>query len=378
MKKILSAVLVLVLLCSLCAFSSQASSEEIYMQDIICATYDEAVLRGIIAEYITARRDDVKLFDSTYDEVEYTVVYSHCLVEGATPDYVLVDIDFRSNCEPEFGIQIGDYIITNDAWYGYNPAFVLGYFVVIPETREVLTLEQAHSRQIEDFECIFTETDIARRIGDADKDGDINIKDATYIQKLLAEFEGYEKDYYQLNPYVTKYYYADFNGDFQVNINDATDIQKYLAGLEYSNRYDDEVVFCPVPEGAKSVSFTEKDIMYMGYDSNKHSYNKLITTASEYNSFFLQSSDVYNEEFFETKSMVYLYRWYSTGMITYQVNSVYVENDVIYINSQENHPKPGSMVTCDIGVYEKFIIVDKSEAGDVSKLMIDESFVYYD
>ncbi|MBQ8001554.1 MAG: dockerin type I repeat-containing protein [Ruminococcus sp.] len=377
MKKILSFVLTLTILFAMCVVCVQADSVSNTDAEEVTATYDEAVLRGIIADYITARRDDVKLFDSTYDEIEYTVVYSHCTLEGATPDYVLVDVDFRSNCNPEFGVQLGDYIITNDAWYRFNPFFVLGYFVVIPETSEVLMLEQAYNRQIEGFECIFTETDIARRIGDADNDRSVNIKDATYIQKILAEFEGYEKDYYQLNAYVMKYYYADFNGDFDVNIKDATDIQKYIAGLEYSYRYD-EVIFSSVPDSAKPVNFTEENVMYMGDNPYKHSYNKLITSASEYNSFFLQSSDVYNEEFFETKSLVYIYRCYSTGMITYQVNSVYAENDVIYINSRENHPNPDSMVTCDIGVYEKFIVVDKSECGDVSKLVIDERFVYYD
>lgn len=376
MKKIISFILVLTLLFAMCIICVQAESVNSADSGEVAATYDESELRGIIADYITDRRDDVKLFDSTYDEVEYTVVYSHGTVEGATPDYVLVDVDYRSNCKPEFGIQLGDYIITNDAWYHFNPFFVLGYFVVIPQTREVLMLEQAYNRQIDGFDCLFTETDIARQIGDADNDSSVNIKDATYIQKILAEFEGYEKDYYQLNAYVMKYYYADFNGDFDVNIKDATDIQKYIAGLEYSYRYD-EVVFSSVPDSAKPVNFTEENVKYMGYDPYKHSYNKLITSASEYNSFFLQSSDVYNEEFFETKSMVYLYRWYSTGMITYQVNSVYAENDVIFIDSQENHPTPGSMVTCDIGVYEKFIVVDKSECGDVSKLVIDESFVYY-
>ena len=370
MKKLLSIMLAVVMLLAMCVVSVQA-------YDIECGNvYDESMLRGFVADYITQKRDDIKLFDSTYDEVSYTVLYSHYSDDMPIPNFVLIDIDFKNNASPESAIQIGDYIITNDAWYGYNPYFLLGYFIVLPDTGEVINLETAHNRQIDGFERIFTETDIARIIGDTDKDGIISIKDATYIQKLLAQFEGYTKDYYTLIPYVMKYYFADFNGDFDVTISDATEIQKCVAGLEYEHRYEDDMIYTSVPETAKEVVFEEKRIKYFGSDGYIKSCNKLITSESEYRSYFLESSDVYNEEFFENKSLVYLYRWYSTGSMSYQVNSVYAENNVLYIQSHENTPRPGSFVTCDIGVYERFIIVDKADVGEVDTLMVDEDFVY--
>lgn len=60
--------------------------------------------------------------------------------------------------------------------------------------------------------------------GDTETDGEVNIKDATAIQKYLAEivaFSPMQKDV------------ADFNSDGKITIADATAIQKMLAGLEY-------------------------------------------------------------------------------------------------------------------------------------------------
>ncbi len=59
-------------------------------------------------------------------------------------------------------------------------------------------------------------------IGDANKDGKVNIKDATSIQKHIASIEILSEDALVL---------ADADGDGTVNIKDATAIQKFVAGL---------------------------------------------------------------------------------------------------------------------------------------------------
>lgn len=61
-------------------------------------------------------------------------------------------------------------------------------------------------------------------LGDVNFDGDINIKDATAIQKHLALLEVFGDEAFAL---------ADFNEDGGVSIKDATAIQKYIAGLDY-------------------------------------------------------------------------------------------------------------------------------------------------
>lgn len=59
-------------------------------------------------------------------------------------------------------------------------------------------------------------------IGDVDFDGDINIKDATLIQKYIVNLSELSEE---------QYFVADFNKDGSVDVNDATDIQKYLVGI---------------------------------------------------------------------------------------------------------------------------------------------------
>ncbi len=61
-------------------------------------------------------------------------------------------------------------------------------------------------------------------LGDVNFDEDINIKDATAIQKHLAQLEILTGDAFDA---------ADFNEDSEVSIKDATAIQKFIAGLEY-------------------------------------------------------------------------------------------------------------------------------------------------
>ncbi|MBR3971641.1 MAG: leucine-rich repeat protein, partial [Ruminococcus sp.] len=60
-------------------------------------------------------------------------------------------------------------------------------------------------------------------LGDVDMDENINVKDATAIQKYLASIQDYQPDAIEL--------LMDFNKDGNVNIKDATAIQKRIAGI---------------------------------------------------------------------------------------------------------------------------------------------------
>ena len=60
--------------------------------------------------------------------------------------------------------------------------------------------------------------------GDADLDGKLSIRDATYIQKVSAHVFELE--------YKVQYFVATVNLDFDINIKDATLIQKYLANFD--------------------------------------------------------------------------------------------------------------------------------------------------
>ena len=59
-------------------------------------------------------------------------------------------------------------------------------------------------------------------LGDADTNGTVNVKDATAIQKHLADIQKLSETGVKL---------ADVDGNSNVNIKDATAIQKYVAGI---------------------------------------------------------------------------------------------------------------------------------------------------
>ena len=67
--------------------------------------------------------------------------------------------------------------------------------------------------------------------GDVDLKGGINVKDATLIQKYLANIVTLEK-----HPLKQ----ADVNSDGKVNIKDATVIQKYCAKIDVESRIGNE------------------------------------------------------------------------------------------------------------------------------------------
>lgn len=66
-------------------------------------------------------------------------------------------------------------------------------------------------------------TDEIGLLGDANMDGKVNVKDATYIQKAAADL---------LTLTETEAYLADVDGSGIVNVKDATAIQKYVADME--------------------------------------------------------------------------------------------------------------------------------------------------
>ena len=57
------------------------------------------------------------------------------------------------------------------------------------------------------------------KVGDVNKDGVVNIKDATYIQKYIAKYAGYQNIPVSL---------GDVTGDGVVSIKDATEIQRLI------------------------------------------------------------------------------------------------------------------------------------------------------
>ena len=82
-----------------------------------------------------------------------------------------------------------------------------------------------------------TEILIGYSQGDVNLDADVNIKDATLIQKHLADLS--KIDDLQLS-------LADIDGKLGVNIKDATHLQKWIAGI-IDNLYENTNTTDPTP-----------------------------------------------------------------------------------------------------------------------------------
>lgn len=98
----------------------------------------------------------VEYLNSFYEnesfEYYYSEIYEHIspFDSTATPDYVLVECykDYVSG-EGDYTTKIGEYEIKR--YYHHYP-YELGYFVFIPETEEILTLEEAAVANLKDID----------------------------------------------------------------------------------------------------------------------------------------------------------------------------------------------------------------------------------
>ncbi len=75
---------------------------------------------------------------------------------------------------------------------------------------------------------IWADYETGQLIGDVDQNGELNVKDATCIQKCLVGSEVWS-DEGEVLPSGFVRFLADFNFDTERNVKDATLIQKYVA-----------------------------------------------------------------------------------------------------------------------------------------------------
>ena len=220
-KRILSFFLALMLMSvtfSVNAVSTDFDTENAYK-------YDQFIIPQVL-EHPTFQGNETEIY---YDEL---YEHSSSTADESTPDFVVIKIS--SNYITDWDAAVfGDYIIRKDS--GDVP-FSLGYAVYIPEKNELYSLPQADKLGLDGFDILFTELGIGELIGDMDKDRKITIKDATCIQKCLANIVKFEND--EIWAYIYNFeaplkYISDFNRDCNRNIEDATAIQKHLAKMDF-------------------------------------------------------------------------------------------------------------------------------------------------
>ncbi len=223
--RIISFVITMVLMLSFCTMGTAQGA----------VSYDNLITEGevfdLVSEYL---KQFERLSDGFCDMFEAYTHYN----EEASPDYVVVEVDCSvTTCKIYFELD-GYYI------YCYEPHYygerLLSYYVVDLESKSVIPYTEALASSKDEYYPFLTDSgyDKIVRIGDINRDNNLDIKDATAIQKCVAELESFDDYLDDLFPFNEKQYMewyryvSDFNRDGERNIKDATAIQKCIAGLK--------------------------------------------------------------------------------------------------------------------------------------------------
>lgn len=187
------------------------------------------------------------------------------------------------------------------------------------------------------------ETEILRplRIGDTDGDGDISVRDATLIQKHVADLIFLSEDILIL---------ADTDGNEDVNVKDATAIQKYVADFEF----DSLIGLVPespteppesqpdIEEGAKDIFFMVVDEMRVGEYGTDKTELYLIKSREQAMEVLEKFSDSdyydvpaldekYNDAFFEENSLIVSLNFVGGSCCTQGVDRISVDGNTLTV-----------------------------------------------
>ncbi len=206
--------------------------------------------------------------------------------------------------------------------------------------------------------------------GDVNSDGEVNVTDATEINKYLVDIAVFAEEQCAV---------ADFNGDRIIDIKDSTDIQKMLASqdykyahelyeTEYSDFLSDNLNPIKYTVDKNETVLNSNPKLYVG--ELQGSLTTVFKTFDDYNRFFDEKFDEYNEAFFEKNALIFIYRSYLNVSTKYTVDNVYVNDNVLYLKGT----KWESDLQEDMLAYwNQFIVVDKSSVKDIDKICIKES-----
>lgn len=250
----------------------------------------------------------------------------------------------------------------------YNPNYYRDhreYLIYLYNQDLVYTIEDAYYEKVDGLEPALRALngEVLLKNGDANGDFEVNVKDATFLQKYTAKLESLNK-IYSLELFKRS---ADINRDHKINVKDATLLQKQIAKMVIPTVYEKS------PASADSIKYEEVDL---GYYSDYGNADKLITNTKQLISYINSPSKTYTDEFFEEKALVHIYRTYYTGMVHGFVTGVYRDGDTLYVKYAEDHPPFGIPTTDDVGSFNVALEIDKDLIEGVTKLSID-TYTYF-
>ncbi|MBR3988891.1 MAG: hypothetical protein IKK10_06260 [Clostridia bacterium] len=126
------------------------------------------------AEYDPYQKEVIEIFkEQGHNAYEagmfYKVIYNYyenatadeATADEATPDYALIWTSVGSIADEVFEVIIGDYVLTCPAHcYPYTP----GYYIYIPSSNTLMTIEEAYHSHLEGLETVFEEAPVFRPI----------------------------------------------------------------------------------------------------------------------------------------------------------------------------------------------------------------------
>lgn len=210
MKRITVVISIMLILCIITSFSAYATEKNLY-------------------EDIFLERLDIERVEGNESLYYYEELYYYYSEEGnTTPDYALVLAASPYTLELAKSTYFCDYVIYTG---GQFSPYLHGYHIYSTGDDKIYTLEEAYYAEIDGIEKAleFLNGKAVALVGDANADFTLNIKDATWIQKYLADYvELYEPCGF--SDLTIKA--CDYNRDGKINIKDATAIQKHLVKID--------------------------------------------------------------------------------------------------------------------------------------------------
>ncbi len=167
--------------------------------------------------------------------LNYDEVYYHYVDENdpnSDIDWAIIFCEFFAFTPAPTSRIVLDRVIVSGNIYAYYPVM---WAIYDAELNEVISIDKIDVDKYDGLEEGLEEANVGNPFGDADLDGMLNVMDATYIQRALAnlcEFKEYDR--IQGYPWGVQYdrplnYISDIDGDGNRTIMDATAIQVKLA-----------------------------------------------------------------------------------------------------------------------------------------------------
>ncbi len=323
-------------------------------------------------------------YDGFVDDYMYNEFYYH-YDESGQVDWALVSAMSMMVQEWFINQVICDRVLMSN---NEHIPFRFGYAVYDVKNDCFVELSEGMLDYYDGLREYWTDKKVGRLIGDADRDGELSVLDATYIQRALAKLCDFGKE-----DIITGYdysgmivYISDFDRDGDRSVLDATAIQRKLAELDDSNTSTDIIkkenpyyynIFPEMPEDVTAIEF-DYIYTYMDFKNYPSSYFESIdkndiyaiaTSKEQYDKFMNIYNDEFDEEFFETKSVVIAIRRTSNLGVSAPIADLSIKENILYFRANESYPEPPEVVQPVGAFFTSIVPVDKSVLADVTDIV---------